>query len=90
MRSSGNSKPEVCAANLLRIVRGEVAYDRTRGRDGALIDQPTTNVDAIADAEWVLDIYEPRVEAELNLASVDNAAGDFALLANIKRKEDVG
>ena len=90
MRASGNSKPEVCAANLLRIVRGEVAYDRTRGRDGALIDQPVANVDAIADAEWVLDIYEPRVEAELNLTNVDASAGDFALLANIKRKEDVG
>lgn len=88
MRSSGNSKPEICAANLLRIVRGEVAYDRTRGRDGALIDQPVATVDAVADAEWVLDIYEPRVEAELNLANVDSPAGDFALLANIKRKED--
>ena len=28
MRASGNGSPEVCAANLLRIVRGEVAYDR--------------------------------------------------------------
>ena len=90
MRASGNSLPEICAANLLRIVRGEVAYDRTRGRDGALIDQPVTNVDAVADAEWVLDIYEPRVEAELNLVDVEGSVGDFALLANIKRKEDAG
>ena len=89
MKASGNGLPEICAANLLRIVRGEVAYDRTRGRDGGLVDKPVTNIDAVADAEWVLDIYEPRVEAELNLADVDELAGDFALLANIKRKEDV-
>lgn len=89
MKASGNGLPEICAANLLRIVRGEVAYDRTRGRDGGLVDKPVTNIDAVADAEWVLEIYEPRVEAELNLADVDELAGDFALLANIKRKEDV-
>ena len=71
-------------------MRGEVAYDRVRGRDGTLVDQPVSNVDAVADAEWVLEIYEPRVEAELNLADVDSSDGDFALLANIKRKEDVG
>lgn len=88
MKASGNGLPEICAANLLRIVRGEVAYDRTRGRDGGLVDKPVTNIDAVADAEWVLEIYEPRVEAELNLAGVDDLAGDFALLANIKRKED--
>lgn len=89
MKASGNGIPEICAANLLRIVRGEVAYDRTRGRDGGLVDKPVTNIDAVADAEWVLEIYEPRVEAELNLADVENLTGDFALLANIKRKEDV-
>ena len=41
MRASGNGSPEVCAANLLRIVRGEVAYDRVRGVDGTLIDNRT-------------------------------------------------
>lgn len=89
MKASGNGIPEICAANLLRIVRGEVAYDRTRGRDGGLVDKPVTNIDAVADAEWVLEIYEPRVEAELNLTDVESLTGDFALLANIKRKEDV-
>jgi len=90
MRSSGNGNPEICAANLLRIVRGEVAFDRTRGRDAALVDKPVTNIDAVADAEWVLETYEPRVEAELNLEEVDGLTGDFALLANIKRKEEEG
>ena len=43
MRASGNGSPEVCAANLLRIVRGEVAYDRVRGVDGTLIDKPNAS-----------------------------------------------
>ena len=53
MRASGNGSPEVCAANLLRIVRGEVAYDRVRGVDGTLIDKPNATDEAVADAEWV-------------------------------------
>ena len=90
MKANGNGTPETCAANLLRIVRGEVAYDRVRGRDGAFVDQPVTTVDAVADAEWVLENYEPRVEAEIDLAEADTLSGDFVLLANITRKEDVG
>lgn len=50
MRAQGNGLPQVCAANLLRTVRGEVAYDRLRGRDGALIDQPNATDAAAADA----------------------------------------
>mgnify|MGYP000199385274 FL=1 len=42
----------MCAANLLRIVRGEVAYDRVRGVDGTLIDKPNATDEAVADAEW--------------------------------------
>lgn len=59
MRASGNGSPEVCAANLLRIVRGEVAYDRVRGVDGTLIDKPNATDEAVADAEWVLETFEP-------------------------------
>jgi hypothetical protein len=47
MRASGNGSPEVCAANLLRIVRGEVAYDRVRGVDGTLIDKPNATDEAV-------------------------------------------
>ena len=56
MRKSGNGLPEICAANLLRIVRGEVPYDRVRGRDGALVDQPNATDEAVADdaAAWYL------------------------------------
>ena len=89
MKAHGNGRPETCASNLLRLVRGEVPYDRVRGRDGALVDQPNTSDDAIADAEWVLGTYEPRVNVE-SIESNPAAAltGDFSTLVNITRKED--
>lgn len=89
MKAHGNGRPETCASNLLRIVRGEVPYDRVRGRDGALVDQPNATDEAKADAEWVLGTYEPRVEVESIETNLDAArSGDFSTLVNIKRKED--
>ena len=89
MKAHGNGTPETCASNLLRIVRGEVPYDRVRGRDGALVDQPNTTDEAIADAEWLLETYEPRVEIEGIETKPETArSGDFSTLVNIKRKED--
>ena len=89
MKEHGNGTPETCASNLLRIVRGEVPYDRVRGRDGTLIDRANVTDEATADAEWLLETYEPRVTVE----SVDTIAetpisGEFATLVNFKRKED--
>lgn len=89
MKAHGNGNPETCASNLLRIVRGEVPYDRVRGRDGALVDQPNATDEAAADAEWVLETYEPRVNAESITGSGEAAKnGEFALLVDIDRKED--
>lgn len=89
MKAHGNGTPETCASNLLRIVRGEVPYDRVRGRDGVLIDQPNAMDEAIADAEWLLENYEPRVELESAEMNPEAApSGDFSALFNIKRKED--
>lgn len=89
MKAHGNGKPETCASNLLRIVRGEVPYDRVRGRDGALVDQPNAKADAIADAEWVLETYEPRVSVESILANPDAVlTGDFSMIVKIERKEE--
>lgn len=88
MKAHGNGRPETCASNLLRIVRGEIPYDRVRGRDGSLVDQPNATDEAIADAEWVLENYEPRVEVESIEANSEAAfSGDFSTLVNIKRKE---
>lgn len=89
MKAHGNGNPETCASNLLRIVRGEVPYDRVRGRDGALVDQPNATDEAAADAEWVLETYEPRVNAESITGSGEAVKnGEFALLVDIDRKED--
>lgn len=89
MKAHGNGTPETCASNLLRIVRGEVPYDRVRGRDGALVDQPNTTDEAIADIEWVLGTYEPRVNVESADTNKEAArTGDFSTLVNIERKED--
>lgn len=89
MKAHGNGTPETCASNLLRIVRSEVPYDRVRGRDGALIDQPNTKDETIADIEWLLETYEPRVTIE-NVEAIAEAAltGDFSTLVNIARKEE--
>ncbi len=89
MRAHGNGLPETCAANLLRIVRGEVPYDRVRGRDGTLVDQPNVSNEAITDAEWVLETYEPRVKADSIEADPETAlTGDFDLNVKIERKEN--
>lgn len=89
MKAHGNGRPETCASNLLRIVRGEIPFDRVRGRDSALVDQPNVTDEAIADAEWVLETYEPRVEIEsINGQPEALLSGEFATLVNIKRKED--
>lgn len=89
MKAHGNGTPETCASNLLHIVRGEVPYDRVRGRDGTLIDQPNATEEALADAEWVLQTYEPRIDVESMEANPEALlSGDLAMTANIARKED--
>lgn len=88
MKAHGNGNPETCAANLLRMVRGEVPFDRVRGRNPALIDQPNSSDEVTADAEWVLETYEPRVEIEdIETQPEAHATGDFATLVKVKRKE---
>jgi len=64
MLAKGNSDREVCAFNLLRTVRGEVPYARLKGLNGAIIDNPASlsSGELAADAEWVLRIYEPRIQ----------------------------
>lgn len=89
MKAHGNGRLETCATNLLRIVRGEVPYDRVKGRNGALVDQPNVTDDAVADAEWVLTTYEPRVTVEAaESIALDAANGDFSTVVTIGRKEE--
>lgn len=62
MLATGNSAPPLCALNLLRTVRGEVPYKRTKGIGREHVDAPLTDNRRLgADAEWVIKSYEPRV-----------------------------
>lgn len=69
MKSSGNGDPAQCVGNLLRLIRGEVPYERLKGMDPSLIDQPSAAAaqELMADAEWLIENYEPRI----NLESID-------------------
>ena len=88
MKASGNGLPETCALNLLRIVRGEVPFDRVRGVDGRLIDRANVTDEVAADIEWLLETYEPRVE----IVSIEDdpaaiKSGDFTKIVKIERRE---
>ena len=89
MLSKGNGRPEVCVLNLMKITRGEVPYERIKGRIGSLIDSPaiTAIPDNIADAEWLIRTYEPRIN--LDVIDIDGAFssnGDFNIDAVLKRR----
>lgn len=84
MKAKGNGDPATCVGNLLRIIRGEVPYERMKGLDPRLIDRPSSIAAAElkADAEWLIENYEPRA----NLDSIDLDAalaevGHFAIRA---------
>lgn len=82
MKANGNGEPMQCVANLLRIIRGECPYDRIKGIDPTLIDQPTEIVAPLmqAEAKWLIDVYEPRVDADdINISALTSQDGSFAL-----------
>ena len=90
MMAKGNGTPEVCANNLLRMVRGEVPFERVKGLDPRLVDKALTDArpEVEADAEWLIETYEPRVR--FNGISADRAEaepGGFIVTANITKKE---
>ena len=82
MQAHGNGNPETCASNLLRTIRGEVPYDRVRGRDRGADE-------AVADAEWVLETFEPRVNTkDIQINPEAGNPGNFITYVDIERKED--
>lgn len=90
MRASGNGDVNVCANNLLRIVRGEIPYERVKGLDPRLIDRPLEDaeMDIQQDAEWLLETYEPRGAVEsVSVEQSDDSSGGFVVLAKIKERE---
>lgn len=86
MLSHGNSDPRVCALNLLRTIRGEVPLVRTKGIAREHIDKPITHsADLRADAEWVLETYEPRLSGEeVAILAEDATAGNYRLQATVQ------
>ena len=85
MKEQGNSLPEVCASNLLRLSRGEIPFDRLRGRNTALIDRPNATAEAQQDIEWLLENYEPRVNAA-DIAIKLTSDADFSIFVNIEKR----
>lgn len=86
MKASGNADPAACVQNLLKTIRGEVPYERIKGIDRTLIDQPSEAAAAnlAADVEFVVETYEPRVSlSSAELAALAAQTGDFELRASI-------
>lgn len=82
MKSSGNGEPMQCVGNLLRIVRGECPYDRIKGIDPTLIDQPTEIAAPLmqAEAKWLIKTYEPRMNSDrVDVSAISAQNGNFAL-----------
>lgn len=85
MKAKGNGDPAQCVGNLLRLIRGEVPYERLKGMNPALIDQPSSNAapELMADAEWLIETYEPRIKLQnIDLEAALAQSGHF----NIKAK----
>lgn len=89
MRATGNGAPNVCANNLLRMVRGECPMDRVKGLDPRMVGSPlpTATADLAQDAQWLIETYEPRVDFQGIDTSPGSASGDIVITAKIKEKE---
>ena len=86
MRASGNGNPKVCVQNLLQLLRGENPYERVKGLDPRLIDQPEKIAapQVMQDAEWLIETYEPRVRVnEIRLEPQQSAHGGFVITADV-------
>lgn len=90
MKSHGNGSATVCANNLLRMVCGEVPFDRVRGLNPRLIDQPlpVAGAELEADARWLIETYEPRAEfIGINVPPLDAVDGGLTITARITERE---
>lgn len=87
MLREGNGKAETCAANLLRITRYEVPYDRIKGLPADLIDKPEEEAAAefVEDATWNLETYEPRLGANAVVSMTHLEGGDADIMVEIAR-----
>lgn len=85
MLGSGNGTPQQCADNLLKTSRFSVPYERIKGIKGALLDMPAASAgeEMAADAEWMLETYEPRISINgIKINGPDDESG-FTMEADI-------
>lgn len=87
MLKSGNGLPHVCAANLLRTVRGTVPYELFKGIAIDVIDKPIgVGYAAEVAAQETIRHYEPRIQSdEARLIVRDPELGGTALRLTIKQ-----
>jgi phage baseplate assembly protein W len=86
MKAHGNGEVSQCVGNLLRLIRGEVPYERLKGMNPRLIDRPSSEAapELVADAEWLLENYEPRADLKsINLDAELAKAGHFRIDAEV-------
>ena len=86
MKASGNGTPQTCVQNLLKTTRGEVPYERIKGIDRSLIDQPseTAAPELAAEVEFAVETYEPRVKlTDVELVALAAEVGGFEINASI-------
>lgn len=89
MLSQGNGNAEVTSQNLIKIIRGEVPYDRIRGIDVSYIDRPVEIVkdDVENDVIETLEDYESRVDVQdVNLEQTSD--GSFKINLEVTKVEE--
>ena len=92
MKASGNGEIKTCLKNLLRIIRGEVPYERLKGMDPRMIDKPTETVRPLVqqDVRWQIETYEPRAVIEsIKVTSTASVSGGLLVSAKITGEEEV-
>ena len=90
MLTSGNTKPETCAANLLKITRYEVPYERIKGLPAHMIDKPADEASVlfVEAATWNLETYEPRLSRSAVVTMSNANTSEASVMIEIRRKAE--
>lgn len=84
MLAHGNGTRQQCTANLIKTIRGEVPFERTKGIDRRIIDSPSVYADtAKADVAWLISTYEPRVHQFTTTLTNEAENGAFGIHINV-------
>lgn len=87
MKGEGNGDIKICVSNLLQMYRGEVPYERVKGMNPQLLDQPVVTVipEIQRDIMWLIGTYEPRADLESVLVTPTEST-DNGLIITTKLK----